>query len=86
MTQTTGIVTVDDWINCHDVISIWIIEMSFKSDVVKIREAFVKFVFVLTLLDDVLFFKPMPLSVDFTEVFDHERIVSDSIFVLAENS
>ena len=60
--------------------------MSFESDVVKIWKTFVKFIFVLALLDHILFLKPMPLSVDLTEVFNHKRIISDSVYVLAENS
>jgi hypothetical protein len=70
VTQTTRVVAVQDWVNSQDVVTIWVIQMSFEGDVVKLRQIIGKLLCLLALLDNILLFKPMPWPIDLSEVFN----------------
>ena len=72
VTQSTGIISIENWIYCHDVVSIWVVQMSFESDVVEVREFFGYQPFQLTLFEYVLLLIPIPRLVDFSEVFNNQ--------------
>jgi len=58
--------------------------VAFTLDVVEIGQVFAQYSFYLSLLEDILFFIPKPLRVDFTYIFNHKRVFLDSSYFLAE--
>lgn len=86
MAEPRGISSFDDRINDNHLNSCFIILMSFKSYVIKVRKILWELIFVLTLLDYILLFKPSPRWIYFTKIFHNKPILLDSFFLIANHS
>ena len=60
--------------------------MTFEGNVVEIRQVFWKLFGILALFNNVLLFIPMPWAINFSKIFDDERIALDSFLFHTENS
>jgi hypothetical protein len=72
VTESAGVVAVQNGIDSEDVITSWIIEVTLESYIVEVRQIFGQLLRILALLDDILLLKPMPWPIDLTEVLNNE--------------
>jgi len=86
MTQTWAEIAMDYGVDCQDIIAIWVIDVAFEGDIVKVRQIFWELAFDLSLLQDILPFVPVPGLVNFPKVFYNQRIFFDTLRPLAKNS
>lgn len=86
MRQSRGIAAKENRINRQNVITLWVIKVPLICNVVEVWQIFRKSAFLLALLQDILLFKPEPLRVYFTVVFDKQAIFVKSFFSIAKDA
>ena len=86
MAETRTEVAIQYRIYSKHVVALRIIKVSFVGYVVEIRQVFAETAFVLTLLQYILAFKPIPSLVYFSKVLNDQTVALDSFFPFAKDT
>ena len=71
MTEPTCKVTVKNWVNGEDIVAFWVVHVTLESNVVEVWKIFWKPFGVLTLLDYILLFKPVPWPIYLSKILNY---------------
>lgn len=77
---------MQDGVNREDIISVRVLKMTLIRNVVEVRQIFAEIALILSLLQDVLTFVPIPSLVYFAEILNNQLVRLDSFLLLAKDA